>query len=422
MSGGEALQAVVVTVGEELLSGETVETNGSWLSKRLAELGIPVVKRWVVGDDPDSIQQAVSEGVRQAELVLVTGGLGPTTDDRTRPAVADLFGLELRLDQSVLEELRERFRARGFGDLPPSNNVQAQVPRGARVIPNARGSAPGLWIDREGRVIVLAPGVPREVYAMYEVEIEGRIREHFGPRLTPVVHRTFHTTGISESVLGERVEVVREELPDGVALASLPYLGGVSLRISTAGGRDEARERLDRAEHVLSSVLAPYRFDAESGDLVEALAEQLVRRGLSLAMAESCTGGLLAKRITDRPGSSAYFRGGIVAYADDIKSEILGVEEPVLEAEGAVSEPVVEGMARGVAECLDADIGIGVTGIAGPEGGTEEKPVGTVWYGVSYQGRVVASRRVFPGDREAIRERATQAALHLLFKIVTGEA
>ena len=421
MNAGAGVRAVVVTVGEELLSGETVETNGSWLSKRLASLGIPVTKRWVVGDDPDSIKNAVSEGVRLAELVLVTGGLGPTADDLTRTAVADLFGLDLQLDQGVLEELRDRFRAMGFDDLPPSNAVQAQVPRGAQVIPNTRGSAPGLWIDREGRVIVLAPGVPREIFEMFELEIEDRVRDHFGQRLTPLVHRTFHTTGISESVLGERVDAVLPELPDGVTLASLPHLGGVSIRISTAGAAEESGERLDEAESVLSPVLAPYRFDAESGDLVEALAAELVRLGLSLAVAESCTGGLLAKRITDHPGSSAYFRGGIIAYADEIKSEILGVEGSVLEGEGAVSEAVVEGMARGVAQCLGADVGIAITGIAGPEGGTEEKPVGTVWYGVSYRGRVMASHRVFPGDREAIRERATQAALNLLFKKVSGE-
>ncbi len=418
-SGGT--HAVVVTVGEELLSGETVETNGSWLSKRLASLGIPVTKRLVVGDDPDSIQGAVSEGLRLADLVLVTGGLGPTTDDLTRPAVAGLFGLELELDQNVLDDLRERFRGRGFADLPPSNIVQAEVPRGALVIPNTRGSAPGLWIDREDRVVVLTPGVPREVYEMYEAEIEGRIRRYFGSRLTPLVHRMFHTTGISESVLGERLSEVSTELPGEVALASLPYLGGVSIRISTAGAPEQARGLLDDAERTLSPILAPYRFEAESGDLVEAVAEELTRRGLSLAVAESCTGGLLAKRITDRSGSSAYFRGGIVAYANEIKMELLGVAGSVVEAEGAVSEAVAEGMARGVAERLGADVGIGITGVAGPGGGAEEKPVGTVWYGVLFEDRTLTSRRVFPGDRGAVRERAAQAALHLLLKMMTGE-
>ena len=413
--------AVVVTVGEELLSGETVETNGSWLSKRLASLGVPVIKRMVVGDDPDSIQGGVSEGLGLADLVLVTGGLGPTTDDLTRPAVAVFFGLELELDQDVLDDLRERFLARGFKEFPPSNVVQAQVPRGASVIPNTRGSAPGLWIDREGGVVVLTPGVPRELYEMYEAEIEGRIRRHFGARLAPLVHRTIHTTGISESVLGERLDAVAAELPSRVTLASLPYLGGVSIRVSTVGTPDQARGRLDDAERLLSPILAPYRFDAESGDLVEAVAEECGRRGLSLAVAESCTGGLLAKRITDRAGSSDYFLGGIIAYANEIKNDLLGVAESVVEAEGAVSEAVAEGMARGVAERFGADVGVGITGVAGPRGGAEEKPVGTVWYGVSLEDRVVVSHRIFPGDREAIRERAAQAALHLLFRMMTGE-
>ena len=417
-SGGAS--SVVVTVGEELLSGETVETNGSWLSKRLASLGIPVTQRLVVGDDRDAIQTAVSEGLRLADLVLVTGGLGPTTDDLTRPAVAGLFGLELELDQRVLDDLRERFRGRGHDELPPSNVVQAQVPRSALVVPNTRGSAPGLWIDREGRVVVLMPGVPREVYKMYEAEIEHRIRRYFGSRLTPLVHRAFHTTGIAESVLGERLDAVGAELPDEVNLASLPYLGGVSIRISTVGTPGQAQGRLDDAERTLGPILAPYRFEAKSGDLVEAVARELAKHGLTVAVAESCTGGLLAKRLTDRSGSSAYFQGGIIAYADVIKHDVLGVEGAVIESEGAVSESVAEAMARGVARRMGADVGVGITGVAGPEGSTEEKPVGSVWYAVALKGRVVASHRIFPGDREAVRERAAQAALHLLFKMMTG--
>ena len=418
MSG---IHAVVVTVGDELLSGETVETNGSWLSKRLASLGIPVIKRLVVGDDPDAIKGGVSEGLGLADLVLVTGGLGPTKDDLTRPAVADLLGLELKLDQNVLEELRERFRGRGFDDLPPSNIVQAQVPEGAEAIPNTRGSAPGLWIDSDGRVVVLMPGVPREVYEMYEGEIEGRIRACFGSRLAPLVHRIFHTTGVSESVLGERVDAISSELSSDVSIASLPYLGGVSIRISTVGTPEQAERRLDDAERTLRPILAPYRFHAESGDLVEAVAEELGRRGLTLAVAESCTGGLLAKRITDRRGSSTYFRGGVVAYADSIKTDVLGVEESVIGAEGAVSESVAAAMACNVAERLGADVGVGITGVAGPDGGTEEKPVGTVWFAVTFDARVVTRHRVFPGDRQAVRERAAQAAFHLLFKMLTGE-
>ena len=412
---------MVITVGEELLSGETVETNGSWLSRRLATLGVPVTKRLVVGDDPESIQGAVSEGLRLADVVLVTGGLGPTSDDLTRPAVAALLGLTLEVDQAVLDDLRRRFRSRGFGDLPASNIVQAEVPLGAMVIRNSRGSAPGLWIQHGGRIVVLMPGVPRELYEMYEAQVQDLIRGHFGSRLVPLVHRMFHTTGIAESVLGERLDDVAADLPDRVSLASLPYLGGVSIRISTLGAPDVARLRLDDAERVLGPILAPYRFVAASGDLVEAVAHELVERGLTLAVAESCTGGLLAKRITDRPGSSRYFRGGVVAYDNEIKRDVIGVDGAVLEAEGAVSEAVAEGMARRVAERLGADIGVGITGVAGPEGGTDAKPVGTVWYSVARLDQGVTKHRIFPGDREAVRERATQAALHLLLKTLTDE-
>ena len=296
---------------------------------------------------------------------------------------------------------------------------RAKVPQGAQVIPNTRGSAPGLWIDHEGQVIVLTPGVPRELYEMYELAIEDRIRGHFDGRLIPLIHRTFHTTGIPESVLNELLDAVRIELPDGVRLASLPNLGGVSIRISVSGTPDEMRTILDEAEMVLSPILKPYRFDSDSGNLVDAVAREFIRSGLFLGVAESCTGGLLAKRITDSPGSSAYFRGGVIAYSDDIKKDFLGVEEYILKTEGAVSEAVAMGMAQGIVRYLDTDVGVGITGIAGPEGGTEDKPVGTVWYGISYQGQVSAHHRVFIGDREAIRERATQAALHSLFKKMT---
>ena len=255
---------------------------------------------------------------------------------------------------------------------------------------------------------------------MYEAEIEHRIRRYFGSRLTPLVHRAFHTTGIAESVLGERLDAVGAELPDEVNLASLPYLGGVSIRISTVGTPGQAQGRLDDAERTLGPILAPYRFEAKSGDLVEAVARELAKHGLTVAVAESCTGGLLAKRLTDRSGSSAYFQGGIIAYADVIKHDVLGVEGAVIESEGAVSESVAEAMARGVARRMGADVGVGITGVAGPEGSTEEKPVGSVWYAVALKGRVVASHRIFPGDREAVRERAAQAALHLLFKMMTG--
>lgn len=408
----------MVTVGEELLSGETTDTNGAWLGRRLASLGAPVVRRWVVGDDTEGIQSALSAALAVADLVIVTGGLGPTRDDLTRPAVAGVLGLDSSSDPEIVEDLRERFRGRGFPELPVSNLSQADVPRGARVLVNALGSAPGLLMEHEGRSVVLLPGVPREMRGIFERVLEDVIRDRFGARLVPLVHRNLYTTGIPESVLGERVDEVRAALPGEVDLAFLPGLRGVSIRLTTRARAEAAAELLDEAQAVLDPIVAPYRVGMEKGDLVEAVADVLTGEAHTLAVAESCTGGLVAKRITDFPGSSIFFRGGVIAYADHVKLDLLGVEEAVLVENGAVSEAVAVGMARGVADLLDTDVGVGVTGIAGPSGGTPEKPVGTVWVAVALKGHVRASHRVFSGDREAVRERASQAALLLLYQML----
>ena len=413
------IRSAIVAVGNELLCGKTTDTNGSWLSERLASLGAPVLRRWVVGDHSSEIQDVVSAAMDIAELVVITGGLGPTQDDLTRQAVADCLGLKLISDPELLQDFRDRFRVHGFAKLPRSNPVQAEVPEGAEVIPNLRGSAPGLRIDVGNNVVVLLPGVPREMRGMFDEELEPRLRECFGSCLAPLAQRTFHTTGILESVLDERVGTVRDELPKGVEVAFLPDLQGVSLRISTSLITERDRARLDDAEAVLEPIIGPYRFEAVSGDLVESIARELMDAGLSIAVAESCTGGLMAKRITDLPGSSAYFHGGVVAYADRIKIDVLGLDERILIDNGAVSKRVAVGMAQGVAELLGADVGVGITGVAGPEGGTSTKPVGLVWYAASVRGRIVFEKKVFFGDREAVRERAGQAAFRLVFRMLT---
>ena len=418
MSRNKPVTAAVVAVGEELLSGETTDTNGSWLGRKLASLGAPVVRRWVVGDDAEAIQAALSAAIAVADLIIVTGGLGPTRDDVTRPAVADFLGLDLRSDPQMVEDLRERFRARGFPDLPANNLSQAEVPSGAQVLANALGTAPGLLLEQEGSCLALLPGVPREMRGIFEDVLSDVIRDRFAARLVPLVHRTLYTTGIPESVLGERVDEVRAGLPEEVDLAFLPSLRGVSLRISTRSRADRAAKLLDEAQAVLDPIVEPYRIGMEKGDLVEAVADALTSESHTLAVAESCTGGLMAKRITDLSGSSSYFRGGVVAYDDRVKLELLGLEKAVLVDSGAVSEAVAAGMARGVADLLNTDVGVGITGIAGPGGGTLEKPVGTVWCAVAVRGRVRTLHRVFTGDREAVRERATQAALLLLYQML----
>ena len=304
--------------------------------------------------------------------------------------------------------------------LPLTRQIACNVTglRGAHVLANALGSAPGLLMEHEGHWVALLPGVPREMRGIFEGVLEGVIRDRFEARLMPLVHRTLYTTGIPESALGERVDEVRARLPGEVDLAFLPDLRGVSIRISTRSRAGKVAGLLDEAQAVLDPIVAPYRIGMEKADLVEAVADVLTQKSHTVAVAESCTGGLLAKRFTDLPGSSNFFRGGVIAYADRVKLELLGVEETVLVELGAVSEAVAVGMARGVAGLLDTDAGVGVTGIAGPGGGTPEKPVGTVWFAVSLKGRVRAQHYVFGGDREAIRERAGQAALLLLYQML----
>jgi nicotinamide-nucleotide amidase len=413
------VRTVVVTVGDELLLGDTVDSNAARIGRALAELGAPVVRRETVGDDAESIRGAVGRALEDADLVIVTGGLGPTPDDLTREAVADLLGRALRRDPDVEAGLRARYRAAGYKDFPETNLRQAMVPVGARVLSNDRGTAPGLALEQDGRWVILLQGVPRELEGMLAGAARDMVLEAFAGRLRPPLHLRLHTTGIAESKLAERVEALLPVDRGPVRLAYLPSLRGVDLRFTVGGEVEpaEARAWLDRM-HAPLAELAGFFYAGD--DLVEAVANALEGSGRTLAVAESCTGGLIAKRLTDRSGSSRWFQGGVVAYADRAKVEQLGVPADVLARVGAVSEETARAMAEGAARAFGADAGIGITGIAGPTGGTAEKPVGTVWYAVAIGGTTAAEKRVFLGDREAVRERSAQAALNLLYRKLTG--
>lgn len=411
----------MVTVGDELLLGRTVDTNAAWLGRELAEQGIPVVRRHTVADRPDEIRRAVSDALEAADLVLVTGGLGPTPDDLTRDAVADLLGRPLEEDPEVLESIHRRFREHGIEELPGPNRRVAQVPRGARKLTNPVGTAPGLAMAEGERLVVLLPGVPRELKGIFQTDLVAALRAHFGDRMVPVHTRSIRTTGIPESLLSQRIGDRLTEGLGPLSLAFLPDERGVDLRLTAVGlDRGVAERRFDEVEERLADILDPWRFEAPEGDLVESVAQALRAAGRTLAVAESCTGGLIAKRVTDLAGASDVFLGGVVAYANEVKAGQLGVPVDVLETHGAVSEPVARAMAEGVARALDTDAGIGVTGIAGPGGGTEEKPVGTVCWAATLHGRTVAKTGRFPGDRESVRERSAQAALFLLLRLLEG--
>lgn len=436
--------ATLVTVGEELLSGATLDRNSAWLGGQLSALGIPVIRGTTVGDRDADIAEAVTSSVSRADLVVVTGGLGPTEDDRTRPVVADALGVPLIEDPGLLEALQRRYRAAGRDQLPLEMRALALRPDPGLGLLNPLGAAPGLAFPRgaEGTSasvatavgwVVLLPGVPREMRGLFP-QVERLVLDTFAGRLRPMATRLIHTTGLPESQLAPRVEEALGTDRTGVEVAYLPDLEGVDVRLTVRAAADpEGEAGVDRLQTILAwaeariaPVLDGLRFEAASGDLAEALQKGLQRRGWTFATAESCTGGLVAERYTRLAGASHTFVGAVVAYANAVKVESLGVDPEGLAAHGAVSEAVAVQMARGACERLGADCAVSLTGVAGPGGGSPGKPVGTVWIGLctpDAEGRRVARaiRYSFAGDREAVRARAAQAALHLLHRRLEDE-
>ncbi len=426
----------LLTVGTELLLGFTVDTNAADAGRRLAAAGIRLAAHGTVGDEAAAVRAAVAAALERTGTVIVTGGLGPTEDDLTREAVAAVFGRRLVRDPALVAALEERFARLGRGPMPEANRRQADVPEGATVLPNRAGTAPGLWLeDDRGRLAVLLPGVPVEMRGLLEQEVIPRLvaRGHGGTgaredggtgaqghggtetAATVILSRTLRTTGISESALADKVGDPSRLLGQHVTLAWLPGPEGTDLRLTAwQVAPAEAEAALAKAAAALRPLLGATCYGEGDADLAALVLGELERHGARLAVAESCTGGLLGGRITAVPGSSRVFLGGVVAYDNDVKCGLLGVSADELARHGAVSEEVVRQMCAGAARVLGTDAAIAVTGIAGPDGGTPEKPVGTVWIGVQWQGRVRAFRFLLPGDRDAIRRRAAQAALDAL--------
>ena len=407
----------VVTIGTELLLGQILDTNAAELGRALAAAGVEVVRHTSVADRPEVIRAAVTDALERTGFVITTGGLGPTRDDMTKREVAAVFGKALELDESVLRSLEDRFRRLGRA-MPAVNRTQAEVPAGATVLPNPRGTAPGLWVEAEARVVVMLPGVPSEMRGLLAEEVLPRIAARSSGRV--VRSRSVRTTGIAESALAERVGAIEEEIAP-LTLAYLPSAEGVDLRV-TAWGLDEtdAERRLSQVAALLRERAAEHAYGADGADLAAVVLDQLGARKARLVVAESCTGGLLGARITAVPGASRVFIGGVVAYDDVVKSGMLDVPPELLERHGAVSEQVVSAMAEGVQRQFAVDAALAITGIAGPTGGTPEKPVGTVWLAARLGAQTRALKRIFPGDRGEIRARSAQAALDVLRRLLAG--
>jgi nicotinamide-nucleotide amidase len=408
----------VITIGTELLLGYTVDTNAAELGRALAAAGAEITRRTTVADRPEAIRAGVVEALERTGFVITTGGLGPTRDDMTKTVVAELLEKRLVLDARVLASIEARFQRMGRS-MPASNRTQAQIPEGATILPNPRGTAPGLWVeDARGRIVVLLPGVPREMRGLLVEEVLPRLVARQGGSRRVVLSRTVRTTGVSESALAERVGPIEPEIVP-LTLAYLPSVEGVDLRV-TAWGLEprDANARLAAVIQRLKAAVGEHGYGEDEADLAAVLLDALRTGRHRLAVAESCTGGMIGERITNIPGASDTFIGGVVAYADVIKTAALKVPLETLEAYGAVSEATVRAMAEGAQRLFSADCTIAVTGIAGPGGGTPEKPVGTVWLAARKHTTTRVLTLVLPGDRDDVRRRAAQAGLDLLRRLL----
>lgn len=410
-----------VSVGDELLLGFTVDTNAPFFARTAATHGIRVVRRVTAGDTAADIAGAVREALDRTGAVITCGGLGPTADDLTKPAIAELFDRGMTLDEGIWDALKARWAARGWpGEIPIANRTQAMIPAGATVLTNRHGSAPGIWLeDEQGRWCAMLPGVPREFRGMTTDELIPRLvvraKERGGEGLV-VRSRTLRTTGIAESKVADLLARLAKD-PMGVSLAYLPGWEGVDLRLSVRDlPADEADARLEVAANALRARIGTWVYGEDETDLAQLVLEALRATKHRIAVAESCTGGMLGTRLTAIGGSSDVVAGGIISYDNAVKVQQLGVREATLKAHGAVSEATAREMATGARIRLGVDVGVSVTGVAGPDGGTPEKPVGTVWVAVDVRGKVDAQRLSLVGDRHEIRQRSTQAALALVLR------
>jgi nicotinamide-nucleotide amidase len=410
-----AVTSEIITIGDELLIGQIVNTNSSWIAERLNEAGITVAKMTTIGDDRDAILLAFERAWNSVSIVIVTGGLGPTHDDISKACVAEFFRRELVLDVEVLSQVEARFRKFGYSKMPDVNRGQAMVPRDFVALPNGRGTAPGLYFTEKKKAFAILPGVPFEMQGLMTESVLPRLREQYHDELDIIRHRTILTTGIGESTLAEKLGDPAAFLPTGVTLAFLPANGSVRLRISARGHNEADVVRdIDKVDHHIRERASKYIYGEGDETLEASIVAMLAARHETLSTAESCTGGMIAARITNVAGSSAVFMGAVVAYDNSVKHELLNVPESILDVYGAVSEETARAMAEGARALLGTNHAIAITGIAGPGGGTQEKPVGTVWIAIASTDETTARIFHFGDDRERNRERATVAALEML--------
>lgn len=409
--------AEIITIGDELLIGQVVDTNSAWMADQLNSIGIRVVQITSISDNRQHILTTLKEASDRADILLITGGLGPTKDDITKETLCEYFNTRLVFNQQAFDNVSRIFSLRGY-PVTELNQLQAMVPENCQVLDNIHGTAPGMWFEKDGKIIISMPGVPFEMKSI--------VSDHVLPRLNGksenvILHQTILTEGVGESFLAAKIESWENNLPSFIKLAYLPQPGIVRLRLTAIGPDSEMlKGALQKAEEELLPLAGEYIFGHNEETFPEIIGRLLKEKNQTLATAESCTGGQIAQMITSIPGSSDYFKGGIVAYSNEIKENLLGVQHLTLLDHGAVSEATVREMAKGARERLQADYAIAVSGVAGPAGGTPEKPVGTVWIAIATPSETIARKFLFGEHRGRNIQRASVSSLSLLRKLLTS--
>jgi nicotinamide-nucleotide amidase len=413
------MEVEIITIGDEILIGQIVDTNSAWMAQQLNLRGFKVKQITSVSDDENHILKALKEATSRAAVVLITGGLGPTKDDITKKTLCKYFNTSLMLNNEVYEDVERLFKDRGY-EVTPLNRGQAEIPANCEVIRNPVGTAPGMWFNENGVVYVSMPGVPYEMMHLMEHAILPRLSIHFNAPI--ILHHTLLTQGIGESMLADQISTWEEALPQHIKLAYLPSISAVRLRLSGYGEDIEIlKNEFNLQLNQLKALVGKYCYGENNDTLESVIGNILLKKGLTLATAESCTGGQIAATITKVPGCSAYYKGSVVSYANEVKENFLGVKHDDIKNFGAVSKQVVESMAKGIIAEMKVDFAIATSGIAGPDGGSDEKPVGTVWIAVASKDKIYAKQFLLGKNRERIIQAATLTSLNLLRRFMINE-
>jgi nicotinamide-nucleotide amidase len=407
--------ATIITIGDELLIGQTIDTNSAWMAQELNKIGVWVHRRVAIGDVWKDIWQSLDEESKLSEIILITGGLGPTADDITKPLLCQYFGGKLVVNEEALQNVKTIFEKLNR-PLIERNLKQAEVPDVCTVLQNRRGTAPGMWFEKDGKIFVSMPGVPHEMKGMMLNDVLPALQQRF--QLSPIVHRTLLTAGVGESFLAERIKDFESSLPSNIKLAYLPNYGMVKLRLSATGNDAKTIAELEALFDMLKQQVADVMVIDEDITLQEAVGRLLKSKNKTMATAESCTGGYISHLITSIRGSSNYFKGSVVSYDNEVKENLLHVSRQTLETTGAVSEETVIQMIKGTLQSLKTDYALATSGIMGPEGGTTEKPVGTVWVAVGNREKVRTHQFHFRFDRQRNIELTAHNALNMLRKLI----